>query len=57
MTTRPGTTPTGGGGTTASAPRALALTGSSSADLALLAFGVAALGGLLVLAGRRQSEG
>ncbi len=55
VTTRPGTGPTGGG--TASAPRALALTGSTTSDLAVLALGALALGGLLVLAGRRHQEG
>ena len=62
-TTRPGTTGGGGGtttggGGTASAPRALALTGSTTSDLAVLALGALALGGLLVLAGnRRPTEG
>jgi hypothetical protein len=58
VTTRPGP-----GGTTAttrpataSAPRALALTGSSTADLALLALGALVLGGLLVLAGNRRPQ-
>ena len=56
VTTRPGTTGGGGGGT-ASAARTLALTGSSSAELAALALGALALGGLLVAASRRSQEG
>ena len=60
VTTRPGpggTTATTRPGT-ASAPRALALTGSTTSDLAVLALGALALGGLLVLAGnRRPTEG
>ena len=56
-TVRPptGGTPPGG---TASAPRSLALTGSSSGDLAALAMAALAVGGLLVLVGsRRPQEG
>ena len=58
VTTRPGpggTTATTRPGT-ASAPRALALTGSSTTDLAVGALGVLALGGLLVLAGNRRPQ-
>ena len=51
-----GTTPPGA--TTASAARSLALTGSSSGQLAALALGALAIGGLLVLVGsRRPQEG
>jgi hypothetical protein len=57
VTTRPGGSTATTRPGTASPPRALALTGSSSTDLALLAFGALALGGLLVAAGRRHSEG
>ena len=60
-TVRPGTPPGGGGGgggTTASPARALALTGSSSAELAGLALAALVVGGMLVLVGsRRPQEG
>ncbi len=58
VTTRPGGTTATTRPATASTPRALALTGSSSEELAGLAVLVLALGGVLVLvANRRPVEG
>lgn len=52
------TRPPGGGGPGGATTARLALTGSSSGELAALALGVLALGGVLVLVGaRRPQEG
>jgi hypothetical protein len=59
-TVRPATPTSGGttgGSSTASAPRALALTGSFSGPLAAVALAALALGGVLLVASRRPQEG